>query len=417
MCIRDSPPANWFLQPVLEEKLRAQFQKNTTIQFYKGYEVQQLEDQLDSAQLTAIEVSSQREIIIKSKYLIGCDGGKSLVRKTMKTSFDSLDFDQSWMVVDTFVKAEKDITLLPALHQQKCDPYRPITYVPGVRNHRRFEFMLRADETPESISEPQKIKTLVSEFIDPEKLDIARSAVYTFHGLTVNKWRKGRLILAGDSAHQMPPFAGQGMCSGIRDTHNLAFKLDLVLKGVAKEEILDTYQAERKPHVTQISKGAIGMGKLIQAQSQLKIWLRNFQFFLARNSSFLQRKMQEDFVRKTPYRTGFLGKQHPLSGQLAIQPMIKVNHQSEILLDELLGNQFALISTEKLRGVLVETFHKKLGGKVLLLDNDFQSTIFKEWMAAQQMDFVLIRPDKYIFDAGKMGDLENVLKALFKQLN
>ena len=97
--------------------------------------------------------------------------------------------------------------------------------------------------------------------------------------------------------------------------------------------------------------------------------------------------------------------------------MIKVNHQSEILLDELLGNQFALISTEKLRGVLVETFHKKLGGKVLLLDNDFQSTIFKEWMAAQQMDFVLIRPDKYIFDAGKMGDLENVLKALFKQLN
>ena len=127
--------------------------------------------------------------------------------------------------------------------------------------------------------------------------------------------------------------------------------------------------------------------------------------------------MQEDFVRKTPYHQGFLGKQHLLSGQLAIQPIISVDNKPEILLDELLGNQFALISAEKLRGVLVETFHKKLGGKVLLLDNDFQSTIFKEWMVAQQMDFVLIRPDRYIFDAGKMDDLENVLNALFNQLN
>ena len=134
-------PSNWFLQPVLEEKLRAHFQQQPSIQFYKGYEVQEIKNHSDGVALTAIQVSSQKAISIKVKYLIGCDGGKSLVRKTMGVSADSLNFDQSWMVVDTFVKAEEDLALLPALHQQRCDPYRPITYVPGVGNHRRLSLI------------------------------------------------------------------------------------------------------------------------------------------------------------------------------------------------------------------------------------------------------------------------------------
>ncbi len=409
-------PSNWFLQPVLEEKLRTHFQKHPAIQFYKGYEVQEINDHSDAVELTAIQVSSQKAISIKAKYLIGCDGGKSLVRKTMGVSADSLNFDQSWMVVDTFVKAEEDLALLPALHQQICDPYRPITYVPGVGNHRRFEFMLRARETAENISKPNKIKDLIRPFIDPKKLDIARSAVYTFHGLTANQWRKGRFLLAGDSAHQMPPFAGQGMCSGIRDAHNLAFKLDLVLKRLANIELLDSYEAERKPHVTAISKGAIKMGQWIQAQSQWKVWLRDFQFFLARNSAFLQAKMQADFIKKTPYHRGLLGRQHPLSGQLAIQPMIRLTGQPEILLDELLGNQFALISTEKITNSLLEIFKNKLGGKTYLLNKDFYSTVLQQWMIDQQMDFVIIRPDRYIYDAGQISDLEKILKKLIDDL-
>lgn len=409
-------PMNWFLQPVLEEKLRTHFQKQPSIQFYKGYEVRQINNQSGAVELTATQVSSQKEISVKSKYLIGCDGGKSLVRKTMSVSVDSLNFDQSWMVVDTFVKAEEDVALLPALHQQICDPYRPITYVPGVRNHRRFEFMLRAEETAESISKSEKIKELIRPFIAPEKLDIARSAVYTFHGLTANQWRKGRLLLAGDSAHQMPPFAGQGMCSGIRDAHNLAFKLDLVLKGLANIELLNSYEAERKPHVTAISKGAIKMGQWIQAQSQWKVWLRDFQFFLARNSSFVQAKMQADFIKKTPYHQGLLGTQHPLSGQLAIQPIIQTKGQPEILLDELLGNQFALISTQKITNSLLKNFNNKLGGKTYLLNTHFYSTVLQQWMTNQQMEFVIIRPDRYIYDAGQISDLEKVLNQLFDSL-
>lgn len=405
-------PANWFFQPDLERQLRAAFKAKEKVHWFKGYEVVEVADTGNDASLKAINTQNQEQITIQSKYLIGCDGGRSMVRKSMGVDFENLNFDQPWMVIDTFLKSEKDAKLLPALHQQICDPKRPTTYVPGVGRHRRFEFMLVDGDTKESIAQPDTIKKLISPFIEPDKLEIARSAVYTFHGLTVAQWRKGRLLLAGDSAHQMPPFAGQGMCSGIRDAHNLAFKLDLVLKGKTKEQLLDTYQSERKPHVTAISKGAITMGKAIQPQHLIRVVLRNMLFFLARNSAFLQKKMEGDFSRKLPYGQGFLGKQHPLSGQLAIQPNVQVAGK-ELLLDELLGNQFAIISRKEISAPLITHFKSRLNGQVFLVGKSFTSTKLAEWMRAHKMEFVIIRPDRYIYDGGLIRDLEKTANGLF----
>lgn len=272
--------------------------------------------------------------------------------------------------------------------------------------------MLRADETAENITQPEKIIKLLQPFINPDKLEIARSAVYIFHGLTVSQWKKGRLLLAGDSAHQMPPFAGQGMCSGIRDAHNLAFKLDLVLKGLASKQLLDTYQAERKPHVTAISKGAIKMGKLIQTQNKWKAKLRDFQFFLARNFSFIQTKMQADFIKKEPYKKGFLGNTHALVGHLAIQPEIILKNGKPTLLDDLLGNQFALISQQKLSEEQSQYFKKLTAGKVFLLGTDFSSAVFKNLMEAHKIDFLIIRPDRYVYAAGKISQVEKALHTI-----
>ncbi len=408
-------PANWFLQPDLERQLRAAFKAKEQVHWFKGYEVMEVADTGNDARLKAINTQNQEEITIQSKYLIGCDGGRSMVRKSMGLNFENLNFDQPWMVIDTFLKSEEDAALLPALHQQICDPKRPITYVPGVGTHRRFEFMLVDGDTKESIAQPTAIKKLITPFIDPNKLEIARSAVYTFHGLTVAQWQKGRLLLAGDSAHQMPPFAGQGMCSGIRDAHNLAFKLDLVLKGKAKEQLLNTYQAERKPHVTAISKGAIQMGKIIQTQNPLLVVLRNMFFFLAKNSAFLQKKVQQDFSRKLPYKKGLLGKHHPLSGQLAIQPTIQVAEQ-ELLLDEILGNQFALISLKEIPSRLVTNFKSRLNGQVFLVGTNFIAAELEEWMQVHKMEFVIIRPDRYIYDAGMMTDLEKIVSGLYDSM-
>lgn len=409
-------PFNWFFQPTLESKLRNCLKEKEQIQWFEGYEVHAAESSKDAASLTAINAESQEKVEVRSSYIIGCDGGKSRIRKWMDIQFENLDFDQAWMVVDTFLKEEKDVNLLPDKHQQICNPQRPTTYVPGVGLHRRFEFMLVNGETKEGISKPESINQLITPFIDPHKLNIARSAVYTFHGLIADQWKNGRFILAGDSAHQMPPFAGQGMCSGIRDAHNLAFKLDLVLTGKAYESLLDSYQLERKPHVTAISKGAINMGQMIQTQNKLKAIFRDFQFFLARNYTFILNKLEERFIQKLPYEKGLLGKAHALSGHLTIQPLVHSEEGKELLLDELLGNRFVVISTSTIPAEQVNDVKNKLNGQVLLLGQDFTSPEYEAWMQENKMEFILIRPDRYIFDAGKMLHVAKVLQTLFKMI-
>jgi len=405
-------PANWFFQPSLEEKLRAHLFQKQNIYWFEGYDVVGVSDHESYVHLEARSTSSLEEINIKSQYVIGCDGGKSQMRKWMNVAYEDLKFNQSWMVVDTFLNNEKDKTLLPSVHQQICDPKRPTTYVPGVGAHRRFEFMLVGEDTKESISDEISIRTLIGQYIDPDKLEIARSAVYTFHGLTAENWRKGRLFLAGDAAHQMPPFAGQGMCSGIRDAHNLAFKLDMVIIKGGKGELLDSYEAERKPHVIAMSKGAIQIGKAIQTQDRTRSFFRNLQFALARNSEFIREQLRRNSIRKISYKRGLLGSNHKLSGQLSIQPTIVKEGDGEILLDEILGRDFIFLSVVNVPNDTKARFDSITGGRALQVGRSFQSQKLKNWMQSNRVDFLIIRPDRYIYDAGKVKDIGRVLESL-----
>jgi len=284
--------------------------------------------------------------------------------------------------------------------------------VPGVGAHRRFEFMLVGEDTKESISDEISIRTLIGQYIDPDKLEIARSAVYTFHGLTAENWRKGRLFLAGDAAHQMPPFAGQGMCSGIRDAHNLAFKLDMVIIKGGKGELLDSYEAERKPHVIAMSKGAIQIGKAIQTQDRTRSFFRNLQFALARNSEFIREQLRRNSIRKISYKRGLLGSNHKLSGQLSIQPTIVKEGDGEILLDEILGRDFIFLSVVNVPNDTKARFDSITGGRALQVGRSFQSQKLKNWMQSNRVDFLIIRPDRYIYDAGKVKDIGRVLESL-----
>lgn len=396
-------------QPGLEEKLRTHFAQKDKVQFYEGCEVTKISSDKEGAELLA--TSGDDIIQIRSKYIIGCDGRKSLMRKWMNVSLDNLKFDQSWMVVDSFLKQETDTKLLPSLHQQICAPKRPTTYVPGVGLHRRFEFMLVDGDTAEGISEPSSINRLIAAHIDPEKLNIARNAVYTFHELIAKTWRKDRFFLSGDRAHQMPPFAGQGMCSGIRDAHNLVFKLSMVIKGTADATLLDTYELERKPHVTAMSKGAIHIGKMIQTNNRLVMMLRNFQFRLARNSQFIHDKLRDSSLKKLPYKKGLLANNHKLSSRLSIQPLVQVNGES-LLLDELLGNQFALISKVTIDNKPWQEWMETFNCKTLVIGQDFNSAHYSEWMLNHKVDFVIVRPDRYIYSAGKSKDVTNIIPLL-----
>ena len=182
----------------------------------------------------------------EAKYLIGCDGASSSVRKILKIERDDLGYDQDWLVADAHLTKTTDI---PKHHaKQICNPSRPATYVPGRRGHRRFEFKLMPGETKEELEKDEKVWELLSPWVNPVNAELERADVYQFHAALAKDWRVGRCLIAGDAAHQMPPFMGAGMGTGIRDAMNLFWKLDLILSGAAKESILDTYQEERYPH-------------------------------------------------------------------------------------------------------------------------------------------------------------------------
>jgi 2-polyprenyl-6-methoxyphenol hydroxylase-like FAD-dependent oxidoreductase len=167
---------------------------------------------------------------MQARYIVGCDGGTSLVRKLLNMGFESLDFDEPWLVVDVIVDDNK-LHKFPDTFVQYCDPARPTTYVVGPGNHRRWEFMVLPGQVADDMNREEAIWGLLSRWLEPEDGRLWRAAPYVFHALIAEEWRRERVFLAGDAAHMTPPFMAQGMCQGIRDAANLAWKLELFLAG------------------------------------------------------------------------------------------------------------------------------------------------------------------------------------------
>jgi len=192
---------------------------------------------------------------LTARYVVGCDGAASTVRRLLGIEYEDLEFDQRWLVVDLRVN-ERGLERLPKVSIQYCEPARPSTYLVGVGSHRRWELMLHPGEEPDAWK-------LLERWITPGDAELWRAAAYRFHALVARQWRRGRVFLAGDAAHQQPPFTGQGMCQGIRDVVNLSWKLQYVLAGKAADKLLDTYEAERKVHVKRLTSMVKELGKVI----------------------------------------------------------------------------------------------------------------------------------------------------------
>jgi 2-polyprenyl-6-methoxyphenol hydroxylase-like FAD-dependent oxidoreductase len=184
---------------------------------------------------------------VEARFVVGADGAGSFVRDALGIAREDLGADQRWLDVD--MRTLRDIAFTPNIGQI-CDPARPRMLMPLGATHRRFEWMLLPDESIEELEQPEAAWSLLREFgVTPETHEIARQIVYTFQARIAERWREGNVLLSGDAAHTMPPFAGQGLLSSLRDSSNLAWKLDLVLRGRASESLLDTYESERRPDV------------------------------------------------------------------------------------------------------------------------------------------------------------------------
>ncbi len=250
------PPVVRYYQPELEAFLRAHALK-ASVQFLLGEEVTAVVQSESGVEATLASGTQ-----LSADWLIAADGAASPIRKALGIRFDSQGFDQDWMVVDVRLH-DGCAPALPALVQQICDPARPTTFVPGHRRYRRWEFQMQEGETRDEMTEPARVWQLLSPWLTPADAGIVRAVVYRFHGTVASAMRSGRVFIAGDAAHQMPPFMGQGLCSGIRDAVNLAWKLDLVSAGRAGERLLDTYEEERRPHAAGVVGHAVDTGRLI----------------------------------------------------------------------------------------------------------------------------------------------------------
>lgn len=199
---------------------------------------------------------------ITGRWLVGCDGASSTIRRAVGIEREDLGFEQDWLVVDVRLH-DRATSGLPDVARQVCDPVRPVTMISGHRDVYRWEFQLQPGEDPREMNQPEQVWRLLAPWVNPSNADLIRSAAYRFHGVVATTFRRGNVFLAGDAAHQMPPFMGQGLNSGWRDAFNLAWKLRWVRDGLAGDGLLDTYGAERIHHSRVTVERSIQAGQLI----------------------------------------------------------------------------------------------------------------------------------------------------------
>ena len=256
-------PSWRFHQPDLEKVLRTRLAERDSVTMRTRCDVFMIEDKLDHVALRYEDMSTGRVNHICAEYVVGCDGARSLVRRFIDTEMQDFGFHERWLVVDVLLNGEK-----PELGDhsiQYCNPSRPATYVRCPGNRRRWEIAVLPDEDSNTIASETEVWKLLSDWLTPDEAVLERSAVYTFHSLIAKDWRRGRLLIAGDAAHQTPPFMGQGMCAGIRDAANLSWKLADVVQRRSGDQLLDSYQTEREPNSAEFINTAVRLGQLINA--------------------------------------------------------------------------------------------------------------------------------------------------------
>lgn len=409
----------WFHQPTLERHFQNGLKRFPNVTALHGLEATAIETNAEGVRVRGVRTDGS-EIEVSARYLIGCDGGRSLIRKAARLQLNSFEFDEAWVVVDTKTRSGGKDPKLPAVHQQVCNPRQPVTYVPMAGPYYEWQFMVVDGKSEREATDPAFVRKQLREFVDLGTIEITRIAYYRFHALWARKWREGRIILAGNSAHQMPPFLGQGMCSGIRDAQSLAWRLDLVLSRNADEVILDDYQTERSEHVGHLIQGAIFLGHIIQTRRRWIARLRNgLLFWPARTFSIFNEQLIRTANRKQPISTGFIGSNaRQLAGRLSIQPKISFRAK-DMLLDDALGCGFAVIARAgALQGhqAILERLKREYRVVAFEIGNSRSRDCLVDiegklaaWFDENRVDFVLLRPDRYVFDGGRVGELATIV--------
>jgi 3-(3-hydroxy-phenyl)propionate hydroxylase len=387
-------PEGWnnayrFYQPELETILRDGLTRYSCVDVRLRADTFALDERDDNVRVRYENLASGALEEVCARYVVGCDGARSTVRRFMGAALHDLRSHERWIVLDMVLDqppggvpeaADESGRVVDAI--QYCDPARPTTFIPMPGKRHRWEFMLMPQDDPATITRPEKIYELLRPWhIDPAKSTIERALVYTFHSALATRWRRERLLLAGDSAHQTPPFLGQGMCSGLRDAANLAWKLRDVITGEAPESLLDAYETERMQHVRAYIELAVELGGIIQTTDAERARRRDHE--LIANPTMLR--------PITPLLgPGLHGDAPPPAGARAAQPRLADGTR----LDDRVGYHFAVLGTRSLIEALPGASRDRLtDGSLALVLADGEAA---EYLAGLGVEAVVIRPDRHI---------------------
>jgi 2-polyprenyl-6-methoxyphenol hydroxylase-like FAD-dependent oxidoreductase len=418
-------PSGWeasyhFFQPDVESIFDDAARSLPGVSVHQGTEVVEIEERDENVLLRVRDAEGPSEIT--ARYVVGADGANSIVRTQLGIGQEDLGFEATWVVVDVEIKEGFDLPRVPDTGQV-LDPAQPrhMAWLGG--RHYRWEFMIVDGADPAESAQADTIWPKLSAWVNPESAVLLRSAIYTFRSLVADTFNRGRLALAGDAAHLMPPFMGQGMVSGMRDAVTLSWMLDLVLRDAAPTAFLDEYTSSRRAHVTDYIAESVRVGQLVCETDPVKA---------AERDRILEAQTEAAPPFQPPI-TGFI-LPGPLSGYLSVQP--RIADRDGALLDDVLGHGFAILAideadleglTAEVRGVidsigaqvaLIRTVdsesHSFTGGRVLTEEG----SRFTSWLKDAGASWVIVRPDGYVFGASAgSAELTRALVSLGKSLS
>ncbi|HLH99727.1 MAG TPA: bifunctional 3-(3-hydroxy-phenyl)propionate/3-hydroxycinnamic acid hydroxylase [Acidimicrobiales bacterium] len=385
------PASLMFHQPELERLLEAAVAALPSVSLRRGWEVTAVEPGADSLTLRGEDGA------VEARWVVGCDGAGSLVRSSMGVGVTDLGAGSDWLVVDVVPAAP---AAWKPLNIQVCDPARPTTAVAGGPGRRRWEFLRLPGETLEELASPEMAWRLLEPWgATPATATIERLATYTFGARVVDRWDRGRLLVAGDAAHQMPPFAGQGLCSGIRDAANLAWKLDLVLGGVAPVALLETYGTERAPQVRTEIDFSIDLGDIICTLDPAEAAARDAGMVPAAAASGPVAPPPGPPLGPGVARPGDLN-----AGRLSLQAEVACAGRWGRF-DDVAGGRWVLLGSDPAALALPEAlsgwWSAELGGRVWYLAAGGR---YRAWLEELGASTVLVRPDFYLFGTASGPD-------------
>ncbi|WJV63949.1 bifunctional 3-(3-hydroxy-phenyl)propionate/3-hydroxycinnamic acid hydroxylase [Pectobacteriaceae bacterium C52] len=407
---------NAFIQPQVDKVLCEGLKRFPNVQMRFSRELTQVTQQEQGVTLTLDTAEGKREIV-HAQWLVACDGGNSFVRRTLGIGFEGKTAPNQWIVIDI----ANDPLSTPHVYLC-CDPVRP--YVSAALPHgvRRFEFMVMPGETEEQLIQPDNIRALLANVLpDPDRVELIRKRVYTHNARIASEFRRDRILLAGDAAHIMPVWQGQGYNSGMRDAFNLAWKLALVVNGEASDPLLDTYQQERRDHAKAMIDLSVMAGNVLAPPRRWQGIVRDsltwaMNFFPPVKRYFLEMR----FKPMPAYRQGALittnDKETPI-GRMFIQPPVLLENGNRVLLDDVIGPRFAVLvwgsnplwglnasQIAQWRHVGVTFIEAVPDVQLSALGDEIPGVIrvgdvtgrLRHWFAANKGSVAILRPDRFV---------------------